>query len=154
MRARAPAFPVSKDPDGFKIETDPPPSTHYSLTFLIHEHNLAGLARPKFHLEEIKMKNFRRFSAAILLAAAFSVPALAGEMNSPPCPNPGETNSPPCTAPGETSGPPGFASSGDTQGPSIAVSGATQGPSATAPGETQGPSLYLAAILFAIQSAL
>lgn len=74
------------------------------------------------------MKNFRRFCALIILAAAITVPAFAGETNTPPC-NPGETQTPPCTAPGET-----------------------QGPWGAAPGDISTPGLAL--ILLAVQSAL
>jgi len=61
------------------------------------------------------MKNFRRLCITVLLTAVFTIPALAGETNTPPC-NPGETNSPPCSEGG-------FTAQGDTQGPSVALTG-------------------------------
>ena len=88
------------------------------------------------------MKNFRRICFAIVLAAAFTVPALAGETQGPSCTDPGQTDTPPCTtAPGETQGP-GALAPGETQGPP------------SAPGETQGTNLAWSVILLAIQSAL
>jgi hypothetical protein len=87
------------------------------------------------------MKNFRRLSLALAMTVAFAVPALAGETQSPPCPDPGEMSTPPCTAPG------------DMQGPGAPVqSDATAGD--TTPGEMQGPGLTWDAILFAIQSVM
>ncbi len=88
------------------------------------------------------MKNLRRICFAIILAAAFTVPALAGEVNSPPCPDPGEMNAPPCTTE------PGF-----TQGPSAGASDQTLGADLVALGETQGPPLTWSAILLAVQNA-
>jgi hypothetical protein len=88
----------------------------------------------------MKMKNFRRFCGLILLVAAFTVSAFAGETQSPPCTNPGEMNSPPCAALGEV------------QTPGAAIVGDTQGPSA--PGNTQGPTFTWAAILFGIECAI
>ena len=60
------------------------------------------------------MKNFRRLCFAVLLAAAFTIPALASETSTPPCANPGETQTPPCS---------GFTVQGETQGPSVASTG-------------------------------
>jgi hypothetical protein len=89
------------------------------------------------------MKNFRRICFAMVLAAAFTVPALAGDTQSPPCADPGQTDTPPCsTAPGET------------QGPNSAAPGETQGSDDPAPGETQGTNLAWSVILLTIQGAL
>jgi len=41
------------------------------------------------------MKNFRRLCFAIVLAAMFTVPALAGQLETPPCMDPGQTDTPP-----------------------------------------------------------
>lgn len=43
------------------------------------------------------MKNFRRICLALTICAAFAMPAIAGETQTPPCPDPGEANGPPCT---------------------------------------------------------
>ena len=44
------------------------------------------------------MTNMKKLSLAISLTIALAGTAFAGEMNSPPCPNPGEMNSPPCSS--------------------------------------------------------
>jgi len=67
------------------------------------------------------MKTFCRLCFAVVLTAAFAMPALAdggitqtpgfaapGETQGPPCADPGATQGPPCLDPGETHGP-GFA---------------------------------------------
>ena len=56
--------------------------------------------------KEKNMKTLKRFGAVLVLVSLFSVAALAGEMQTPPCAPPGETSGPPCVAPGETHGPP------------------------------------------------
>ena len=43
------------------------------------------------------MNSMKRLFFAISLTIVLAVTALAGEMNTPPCPNPGEMNTPPCT---------------------------------------------------------
>ena len=43
------------------------------------------------------MKSVKKLFLAITLTIFVAVTVLAGELNSPPCPNPGELNSPPCT---------------------------------------------------------
>ena len=43
------------------------------------------------------MNSMKRLFSVISLTIVLAATALAGEMNSPPCPNPGEMNSPPCT---------------------------------------------------------
>ena len=43
------------------------------------------------------MNSMKRLFFAISLTIVLAGSALAGEVNSPPCPNPGEVNSPPCT---------------------------------------------------------
>ena len=94
------------------------------------------------------MKNLRRLGIALTLCTAFALPAFAGEVNAPPCPDPGEMSGPPCRSPGEVNGPP---APGDTQGPSFATSSAT---GETDPGETQGPTLVASMILFALGGGL
>ena len=41
------------------------------------------------------MKNFRRFCFALVLAAMFAIPALGGQLDTPPCMDPGQTDTPP-----------------------------------------------------------
>lgn len=43
------------------------------------------------------MNSIKRLLSVISLTIVLAGTALAGEVNSPPCPNPGEVNSPPCT---------------------------------------------------------
>ena len=43
------------------------------------------------------MSSMKRLFSVISLIIVLAGTALAGEINSPPCPNPGEINSPPCT---------------------------------------------------------
>ena len=47
--------------------------------------------------KEKTMNNMKRLLSVISLTIVLAGTALAGELNSPPCPNPGEINSPPCT---------------------------------------------------------
>jgi len=47
--------------------------------------------------KEKTMNSMKRLLSVISLTIVLAGTALAGEMNSPPCPNPGEMNSPPCT---------------------------------------------------------
>ena len=75
------------------------------------------------------MENLRRLCLALVLCAAFALPAFAGEMPAPPCANPGdisgppgEQNGPPCMAPGETQGP-GFATSTEAGEPDVGQTG-------------------------------
>jgi hypothetical protein len=86
------------------------------------------------------MKNFRRFCFGLVLMTAFTMPAWAGEVQTPGAPNPGETQTPP--APGEIQG-------GNAMAP-----GNTQGPTAMAAGDTQGPSLTTSLILLIIQGRI
>lgn len=53
------------------------------------------------------MKTFRRLCLAIALMAAFTVPARAGELQTPGAPNPGETQTPPGDGHGTGSAAPG-----------------------------------------------
>lgn len=62
------------------------------------------------------MKNFRRLCFAVVLAAVFAVPALAGIIHTPGAPEPGETQ-----GPAQTSTPP--SATGETHGPGVTVSG-------------------------------
>jgi hypothetical protein len=56
------------------------------------------------------MKTLRKLASALVLALALVVPSFAGQLDSPPCPQPipGQLDSPPCqgTAPGNMSGSP------------------------------------------------
>jgi|GEM_PF-2644236 len=74
------------------------------------------------------MKNFRRLCFTLLLAAAFAVPAFAGDMQTPPCVDPGQIETPP----GETQTPP-CAANRDTEEPSR--DGITQMPGDASTGE-------------------
>ena len=47
--------------------------------------------------KEKTMNSLKRIFSVISLTIVLAGTALAGELNSPPCPNPGELNSPPCT---------------------------------------------------------
>jgi hypothetical protein len=51
------------------------------------------------------MKSLNRFVASLSLTLVLGFSAVAGEMNSPPCPapDPGEMSSPPCSTAQETS---------------------------------------------------
>ena len=43
------------------------------------------------------MTSMKKLLSVISLTIVLAGTVLAGELNSPPCPNPGELNSPPCT---------------------------------------------------------
>ncbi|HYR74729.1 MAG TPA: hypothetical protein VEM96_02715 [Pyrinomonadaceae bacterium] len=86
------------------------------------------------------MKNFRRLCFAVLLAAVFTVPALAGDIASPGAPAPGDVHVPGAPAPGDTQGP-----AGQIPTPPSA-SGETHGPGATALGDIASPG-FLATLL-------
>ena len=74
------------------------------------------------------MKNFRKLCVAVILATMFSVPALAGETQGPPCTDPGQVETPP----GETQTPP-CAANRDSEEPNR--EGITQMPGYAATGE-------------------
>ena len=85
------------------------------------------------------MKNFRRLCFAIVLTAAFTVPALAGIIHTPGPSEPGDVHVPGAPSPGDMNSPP-------------TASGPTQGADDAAPGDILTPGLD--AILFAVQIAL
>lgn len=89
------------------------------------------------------MKNFRRLCFAIVLAAMFTVPALAGQLETPPCTNPGQIETPP----GETQTPP-CAANRDTEEPSRA--GITQAPGYAETVQLETPAFET--VLFLIQT--
>ena len=64
------------------------------------------------------MKNFRRFSATIILALAFTIPVFSGEMSAP-----GVTNPPP---------PPQSSVAGEIPGPGVTSNGEMSAPGVTA----------------------
>jgi hypothetical protein len=67
------------------------------------------------------MKNFRRLCFAVVLAAVFAVPALAGDIDTPAAPAPRATQAPPApSAAGVTQGP-GVAALGDILTPGFAA---------------------------------
>ena len=90
------------------------------------------------------MKNFRRVCFAIMLTAAFTMPALAGDQQGPSEPNPGDVHVPGAPSPGDMNSPPG-----ETSTPPSAQ---TQGADVAAPGDILTPGLT--AILFAIEGLL
>ena len=55
------------------------------------------------------MKTLRKLISVLVLALMLSLPAFAGQLDTPPCaqPAPGQLDTPPCqgTAPGDMSGP-------------------------------------------------
>lgn len=79
------------------------------------------------------MKNFRRLFFAVVLAAVFTVPALAGDIASPGAPAPGDVHVPGAPAPGDTQGP-----AGQIPTPPSA-DGVTHGPDVTAFGDISTP---------------
>jgi hypothetical protein len=84
------------------------------------------------------MKNFRRLCFAIMLTAAFTVPALAGDVHVPGAPAPGDSHTPGAPAPGDMNSPP-------------TAQGQTQGSDEAAPGDILTPGLaeIVSAILIA-----
>ena len=74
------------------------------------------------------MKNFRRLCFAVVLAAVFSVSALAdpGATQGPPDPGDSHTPGAAAPAPGQTDTPPNFA--GETHGPGVTVLGDISSP--------------------------
>ena len=68
------------------------------------------------------MKNFRKFSLGLVLAAIFAAPVLAGDVHTPGSPAPGEAQTSSSTDPGDEHTP-GRSTAGITQMPGYASNG-------------------------------
>ena len=89
------------------------------------------------------MKNFRRLCFTIVLAAMFTVPALAGQLETPPCTDPGQTDTPP----GQIETPP---CGGPSNTQDATSNGITQTPGDAEPGQLETPTIET--VLFLIQT--
>jgi hypothetical protein len=80
-------------------------------------------AQTLVHYQEKNMKTLRKLSGVLVLTLILGLPALAGELQTPPCaqPAPGELQTPPCQG----------AAAGDTGDPSNSWTAMTANPTFT-----------------------